>query len=74
MGKSKLAGHSSDVETSLSTSLIQKSNCNQQFQLNEAQVQKMMATLKNGNWLLPMLVHVEGNHYGCNDGIHRLEA
>lgn len=58
----------------LETFRIVKSTCNRRFELNESQVSKMMTTLLSKQWLPAILVRVEGNHYGCYDGIHRLEA
>ena len=33
----------------------------------------MIQTIVNANWLPFILVRIEGQHYGCYDGIHRLE-
>ena len=58
----------------LQTSLISKSSCNQRLNLDESQVFKMIHTLLSGQPLPAIFVRVEGNQYGCYDGIHRLEA
>ena len=58
----------------LHTHLIEKSGCNQRLQLDEFQISKMTTTLLNKQWLPPIYVRIEGNKYGCYDGIHRLEA
>ena len=58
----------------LQTHLIVKSTCNQRFQIDEVQVSKMIATLYSSQWLPPIYVRLEGDKYGCFDGMHRLEA
>lgn len=53
---------------------IRKSSCNQRFELDEANVQRLCQTLWAGGQLPPIVVRKEDQHWACIDGFHRLEA
>lgn len=53
---------------------IQKSSCNQRFELDEANVQKLCQVLLSRNPLPAIIIRREGDHWGCIDGFHRLTA